>query len=102
MLSQGTGLTMPLAARGRRQQPATMPTSAQIRAARGLLGWSQAELATRAGLSARTIERAERGEGMPQVTVRTLEAIARTLRAGGIEFLGNANGLGVRLRPRRD
>jgi transcriptional regulator with XRE-family HTH domain len=90
-----------LAAGGRRQQLAAMPTSVQIRAARGLPGWSQAELAARAGLSGRTVERAERREGTPRVTVRTLEAITRALEAGGIEFFRNANGLGVRLRRRQ-
>ena len=97
MLTQDTAVPQPLAAIGRRRQPEAMPTSAQIRAARGLLGWSQAELAARAHLHARTIERAERGAG---ITVRTLRAIAQALEAGGIEFLQNQNGLGVRLRRR--
>jgi len=70
-----------------------MPTSAQIRAARGLLGWSQADLAP-ARLHPRTIERAERGEG---ITVRTLRAIAGGLEAGGMKFLQNQNGLGLGL-----
>jgi transcriptional regulator with XRE-family HTH domain len=102
MLSQDTLIAEPLAPKSRRLQPAAMPTSAQIRAARGLLGWSQAELAARAGLSARTIERAERGEGMPRVTVSTLEAITRALEDGGIEFVreNTVGGLGVRLRRR--
>jgi transcriptional regulator with XRE-family HTH domain len=97
MLTQDTAALQPLAAISRRQQPEAMPTSAQIRAARGLLGWSQAELAQRAHLHPRTIERAERGAG---ITVRTLRAIAGALEAGGIEFLQNQNGLGVRLRRR--
>ena len=97
MLTQDTAAPQPLAAISRRQQPQAMPTSAQIRAARGLLGWSQTELAARAHLHARTIERAERGAG---ITVRTLRAIAQALEAGGIEFLQNQNGLGVRLRRR--
>jgi hypothetical protein len=35
---------------------------------------------------------------MHRVTVRPLKAITYALTAGGIEFLQNANGLGVRLR----
>jgi DNA-binding XRE family transcriptional regulator len=96
MFDQDIAATEPFGARSRRQQP----VAAQIRAARGMLNWTQAELAARAGLHVRTIERAERGEGMPRITVRTLEAITRALEAGGIEFLQH-QGLGVRLRQRR-
>jgi transcriptional regulator with XRE-family HTH domain len=38
-------------------------TIEQMRAARGLLGWSQSELAKRAGLSLPTIKRVEAGKG---------------------------------------
>jgi hypothetical protein len=37
---------------------------------------------------------------MPRVTVRKLEVITRALQDGRIEFLQNANRLGVRLRRR--
>jgi transcriptional regulator with XRE-family HTH domain len=76
-----------------------MPTAGQIRAARGLLGWTMATLAARAGVSAATVARCERGAGVPRVTIRTIEAVRDALVAGGIEFLQNANGTGV--RPRR-
>jgi len=67
----------------------------------GLLGWSMVELGQRAGISSRTVARAEIGNGVPRVTVRTLEAITHALEAGGIEFLRITNGFGVRLRRRR-
>ena len=59
-----------------------MRYSAQIRAARALLGWSQTQLARRAGLGLATlqrIERAELGNGLEQLR-----------RGGGAGFL---NGL---------
>jgi transcriptional regulator with XRE-family HTH domain len=60
------------------------------------------ELARRAGISSRTVARAEIGNGVPRVTARTLELITRALEAGGVEFTsGDATfGLGVRLRRR--
>jgi hypothetical protein len=44
----------------------------------------------------------ERGEGVPRITVRTLEAITRALEDGGIAFVreNTVGGLGVRLRQR--
>ena len=47
----------------------------QLRAARGLLGWSQAELAERAGLSAPTVKRLEGGFG-PRVSDAARNPIA--------------------------
>jgi hypothetical protein len=43
-------------------------------------GWPTA----RWHLHARAFERAERGEGMPWLQVRTLEAITQALEAGGV------------------
>jgi transcriptional regulator with XRE-family HTH domain len=42
-------------------------TVEQLRAARGLLGWSQSELTARAGLSVPTVKRLEAGFG-PRVS----------------------------------
>lgn len=68
---------------------------AQIRAARGLLGWSQAELAEAAKLSRPTIERAE----TKTVSETTIEAIRRALEKAGVIFVeSNGDGPGVRLR----
>jgi transcriptional regulator with XRE-family HTH domain len=75
-----------------------MPTSGQLRAARALLGWTMVELAGRAGISARTVARCEIGEGVPRVTVRTIERIVRVLEAAGVQFLHGSDGPGVRLR----
>ena len=76
-----------------------MPTGEQIRAARAMLGWAVSELATRAGVSWRTIQRAEAaGAGVPRMHIATLEKIRAALEAAGIEFTQNAGGTGIRLR----
>jgi transcriptional regulator with XRE-family HTH domain len=74
----------------------------QLRAARGLLGWSQSELAARAGLSLPTVKRLEGGFG-PKVSNDAQVKLQKAIEAAGIEFLDeNGGGLGVRYRkPRR-
>jgi len=72
-------------------------TIAQIRGARGLLGWSQVELAKAAGVSEPTIKRLEGGKVAVSDDVRA--AIQRALEAAGVEFIPqNGGGPGVRLR----
>lgn len=73
-------------------------TPRQIRAARGLLGWTRTELADRAIVSTTTVADIERGDVSPRVS--TLEAIIRVLENAGIEFLRpdrEGRGEGVRL-----
>lgn len=67
-----------------------MPTLEQIRAARALLGWSQSDLAERAGLSQTGIARIENGTNHPNS--QTLTKIESAFEDNDIEFLG-ANGL---------
>lgn len=70
----------------------------QLRAARALLGLSQADLAERAGFSAMTIKRAE-GIGLPYPSADALAAIRAALEAAGVDFIAeNGGGPGVRLR----
>jgi transcriptional regulator with XRE-family HTH domain len=77
-----------------------MISSAQIRAARGLLKWTQAMLAHRAAISIVTLNMIESDRVDPRAS--TLRAIAAALEKAGVEFIGNEReGLGVRLRPRR-
>lgn len=74
-------------------------TAAQVRAARGLLGWSQGRLAAASFVPKRTIARLELAEGQPQR--RTLAAIRGALEAEGVQFIAeNGGGPGVRLRLR--
>lgn len=76
-------------------------TSAQIRAARAMLDWSQVKLAEESGVSVETIKRLERMAGAIEATkVVTLDAIRNALVAGGIEFT-NGDEPGVKLRAKR-
>ena len=70
-------------------------TPGQVRAARGLIGWSQDQLVGTSGVPKRTIVRMELGEGEPQR--RTVEAIRAALEAAGVEFT-NGDAPGVKLR----
>ena len=71
-------------------------TSAQIRAARGLLDWTVRDLAERSGVHRDMVSKIETGAyaGAPAI----LEAI-RTLEYAGVEFT-NGDAPGVKLRKR--
>ena len=69
-------------------------TPDQSRAARGLLDWSQAELAARSNLSESTVRDFEKGRRVP--SINNLAAIRRALEAAGVEFI-DGNQPGVRL-----
>lgn len=75
-----------------------MPTVAQIRAARALLGWSQPALANAAGLSGPTIARFETGGA--KVSDAAVAKMAAALEAGGVDFT-NGDEPGVKLRKRK-
>jgi len=78
-----------------------MVTVEQLRAARGLLGWSQSELAARAGLSLPTVKRLEAGFG-PRVSDEARSRLQRAIEAAGLQFIEeNGGGLGVRFRTNR-
>lgn len=70
-------------------------TTAQIRGARGILNWSQQDLAQRTGISATSIGAIENGQTTPRES--TLATIRKTLENGGIEFVGLDG-----MRQRRD
>ena len=77
-----------------------MITPAQCRAARGLLDWTQQNLADRAGVGIVTVRQVEAGVSEPRKA--TLEVIRRALEGAGVEFIDeNGGGPGVRLRMRR-
>ena len=77
-------------------------TSAQIRAARGLLRWSAEHLAREAALGLATIKRAEGAENETSMTTANDLAVRRTLEGAGVEFIDeNGGGPGVRLRNRQ-
>jgi len=77
-----------------------MFTPAQCRAARGLIGWNQQELAEKAGVGIVTVHQLEAGLSQPRRA--TLDVIRRALEAAGVEFIDeNGGGPGVRLRKRQ-
>jgi transcriptional regulator with XRE-family HTH domain len=74
-----------------------MITAAQIRAARGLLKWTQGALAAKSGLSIVTLNMIESETVQPRKS--SLTAIQQALESGGVEFIGaGGGGLGVRFR----
>jgi len=79
-----------------------MIEAAQIRAARALIGWSQAELAEAARLSLSIVDRFETGapDGVPTEAVGRMRA---ALESAGVAFIPkNGGGAGVRLRKGRE
>jgi transcriptional regulator with XRE-family HTH domain len=66
----------------------------QSRAARGLLQWTQKDLAREARISHTTIRNFENGKTAPQPA--TLTVLRQTFEQHGVEF--SADGRGVRLR----
>ena len=78
-----------------------MITSAQCRAARGLLDWSQQTLAERAGVGIVTIRQLEGENQQPRRA--TLAVVRRALETAGVEFIDeNGGGAGVRLQKSSD
>jgi transcriptional regulator with XRE-family HTH domain len=78
-------------------------TSAQLRAARGLLGIDQRELADLAGLSVPTIQRMEASPGLIRGNVDSLMKLIEALDRAGVELIGDGaasagSGRGVRLK----
>ena len=73
-------------------------TIPQIRAARGLLGWSQTRLSEQAGLSLPTVKRYESASRL-KVSNEAVAAIRSALETAGVIFVAeNGDGPGVRLR----
>lgn len=84
-----------------------MITSAQLRAARALLGLDQRRLAEVSGLSVPTIQRMEASEDMIRGNVDSLVKLIDALDKAGIELIDSgavseAGGRGVRLKSDPD
>jgi transcriptional regulator with XRE-family HTH domain len=77
-----------------------MVTPAQCRAARGLLDWSQQDLASQAGVGIVTVRQLEAGVNEPRRS--TLEVVRQAFERAGVEFIEeNGGGPGLRLRKRQ-
>jgi transcriptional regulator with XRE-family HTH domain len=72
-----------------------MMSPAQCRAARGLLDWSQQQLAEVARVGVVTVRQFEGGGSTPRNA--TLDVLVRALESAGVEFM-NGNAPGVRLK----
>jgi predicted transcriptional regulator len=80
-----------------------MLSSAQLKAARALLGIDQSHLAATAGVSLPTIQRMEASDGIVRAQVDSLMKVLGALERLGVEVIGpeqvsSARGRGVRLR----
>ena len=84
-----------------------MITSAQMRAARALLGIDQKTLARLAGVSVPTIQRMEASQGQVRGVIESLTRVVEALEAAGVELLAEgapslSGGRGVRLKAGAD
>lgn len=80
-----------------------MPSAAQIRAARALLGLSAKELSKLSGVGWATVQRYEASQGIPNAQEHKMNLILKTLEDAGIEFIGDPiTSPGVRLRQSTD
>ncbi len=78
-----------------------MRISAQLRAARGLLGWNQSRLANASGVALSTIRRMEGSEGPLRGMAENVWKVQRALEDAGVIFIDEDDeGPGVRLRKR--
>jgi transcriptional regulator with XRE-family HTH domain len=80
-----------------------MMTSAQMRAARAMLGIDQRALAELSGISLPTIQRMEASDGNVRGLVDSLTRVVEALDRAGIELIGDdaqslAGGRGIRLK----
>ena len=80
---------------GLRLPPVPAVTPKQLRAARGLIDWSQGDVAAAAGLGLSTVRDFEKRRTPYPAS---FAAICAVVEAVGVEFLDELNG--VRLRPR--
>ena len=79
-----------------------MVTTRQIKAARALLAWSQADLANRSGISEPTVARLEAADGELGGREDTTQRIRQAIENAGVEFIQeNGGGAGVRLRKQQ-
>jgi transcriptional regulator with XRE-family HTH domain len=73
-----------------------LPSAAQLRAARALLGWSQDQLASASGKARRTIAKFELGQGVIQPD--TVRALQTCLEQAGVVFTRDKHTEGVHRR----
>ena len=71
----------------------------QLRAARGILGWSQSDLSKASGVALSTVKRMEAGSGLLRGIAQNVWKVQSSLEEAGVVFIDeNGGGAGVRLR----
>ena len=71
--------------------PSSIIFAAKIRAARGLLNWSQGELAERAGVSKQSVTRIENGTMDPRFS--TMAALFESFLSAGVKITMDVDGI---------
>ena len=71
--------------------PSSIIFAAKIRASRGLLNWSQGELAERAGVSKQSVTRIENGTMDPRFS--TITALYQAIRSAGVVLADDVDGI---------
>ena len=71
-------------------------SAAQMRAARGLLDWNQADLATASGVALSTVKRME-SVGPEKSSVENIDKVSTALEKAGVTFI-NGREPGVKLK----
>ena len=71
--------------------PSSIIFAAKIRAARGLLNWSQGKLAERAGVSKQSVTRIEAGTMDPRFS--TMTALNEAIRSAGVVLADDVDGI---------
>lgn len=69
-----------------------MLTAGQMRAARGLLGWSQNDLAQAAGVGLSTVKRMEASEGIVRANAENAWKVRKAIQSAGIELIDEDGG----------
>lgn len=78
-----------------------MRYSAQIRAARALLGFRQEKLAKVAKIGLATLQRIEQNDGLVQANFSTVMKIQNALERAGVQFTDEDGFVGVRIDKKR-
>ncbi|MGQ7792022.1 transcriptional regulator [Faunimonas sp. B44] len=78
-----------------------MISARQVKAARALLGWSEGDLAARAGIDEAEIAAIEAADKPLIAPAHLAATLVRTFAAAGLDFLGDHGETGVRLRRRK-
>lgn len=74
-------------------------TGRQIRAARGLVGWTAVDLAAASQVGVATIRRSEVDNGPVRMTSANAASLQRAFEDAGVEFIAeNGGGAGVRMK----